>query len=83
MAKDLFFSGNTVVVDHGLGVYSIYAHLSKILVEEEEIVKRRQVVGLAGATGRVTGPHLHWAVRVQRARVDPFSLISLAEDEAP
>lgn len=79
LAKNLFFSGNAVFLDHGLGVYSVYLHLSKILVEPGMIVDKGQVLGLSGATGRVTGPHLHWGVRVLDARVDPFSLLSLQE----
>ncbi len=80
LAKELFFSGNAVFVDHGLGVYSVYLHLSEIHVEPGEIVERGQVVGLAGATGRVTGPHLHWGARVLDARVDPFSLLGLESE---
>jgi len=75
LAKELFFSGNAVFVDHGLGIYSVYLHLSEIRVEPGEIIDKGQVLGLAGATGRVTGPHLHWGVRAQSARVDPFSLL--------
>jgi murein DD-endopeptidase MepM/ murein hydrolase activator NlpD len=75
LAKTLFFTGNTVILDHGLGIYSLYAHLSRIDVTKGELVKNGQVVGLAGATGRVTAPHLHWGMRVQGARVDPFSLV--------
>ena len=78
LAKPLFFTGNTVIVDHGLCIYSLYAHLSRIDVHRGEIVKNGQVVGLSGATGRVTAPHLHWAMRVQGARVDPFSLVEPA-----
>lgn len=77
LAKNLFFSGNAVFLDHGLGVYSVYLHLSEISVEEGEIVDRGSVLGLAGATGRVTGPHLHWGARVLGARVDPFTLLDL------
>lgn len=75
LAKNLFFTGNTVIVDHGLGIISLYAHLSRIDVKSGEIVSNGQVVGLVGATGRVTAPHLHWGMRVQGARVDPFSLV--------
>jgi len=78
LAKNLFFTGNTVILDHGLGIYSIYAHLSRIDARSGEIVKNGQIIGLVGATGRVTAPHLHWAMRVQGARVDPFSLVGAA-----
>lgn len=77
LAKDLFFSGNAVFIDHGLGVYSVYLHLSEIRVVPGEMLDKGTLLGLAGATGRVTGPHLHWGVRVQNARVDPFSLPGL------
>ena len=77
LAKDLFFTGNTVILDHGLGVYSLYAHLSRIDVKAGDMVSNGQLLGLAGATGRVTGPHLHWGLRVQGARVDPFTLVDV------
>ena len=77
LAKELFFSGNAVFLDHGLGVYSTYLHLSEIQVEPGKMVERGEIIGLAGATGRVTGPHLHWGVRVLDARVDPFTLLEL------
>jgi murein DD-endopeptidase MepM/ murein hydrolase activator NlpD len=76
IARDLYFSGNTVVIDHGLGVFSMLAHLSAFEVHEGEVLTKGQVVGRVGATGRVTGPHLHWAVRINGARVDPLSLIA-------
>jgi murein DD-endopeptidase MepM/ murein hydrolase activator NlpD len=75
LAKNLFFTGNTVILDHGLGIYSLYAHLSRIDVKAGETVTNGQVVGRVGATGRVTAPHLHWGMRVQGARVNPFSLV--------
>jgi murein DD-endopeptidase MepM/ murein hydrolase activator NlpD len=77
LAKDLFYSGNAVFIDHGLGVYSTYLHLSEIKVGPNQVVERGQLIGLAGATGRVTGPHLHWGVRILDARVDPFSLLKV------
>jgi murein DD-endopeptidase MepM/ murein hydrolase activator NlpD len=82
LAKNLFFSGNAVFIDHGLGVYTTYLHLSEFRVDVGDFVEKGQVIGLAGATGRVTGPHLHWGVRVLDARVDPFSLLTLGEAAA-
>ena len=77
VARDLYFSGNTVVIDHGLGLFSMLAHLSAIDVHEGDRVTAGTVVGRVGATGRVTGPHLHWAVRASGARVDPLALLAL------
>ena len=77
LAADLYFSGNVVIIDHGWGLYSYFAHLSKILVDKGDLVEPGQTVGQAGATGRVTGPHLHWTLRLNGARVDPLSLIEL------
>lgn len=77
LVGNFYFPGGTVVVDHGLGVVSLFAHLSKILVKPGDDVVQGGVVGLVGATGRVTGAHLHWAVRVNGARVDPLSLVAV------
>lgn len=77
VARDLFFTGNTVVIDHGLGVFSTLAHLSRLDVHEGAPIDGGDVVGLVGATGRVTGPHLHWSLRVGGARVDPLSALAL------
>jgi murein DD-endopeptidase MepM/ murein hydrolase activator NlpD len=79
-ARELYFSGNTVIIDHGLGVFSMLAHLSQLDVREGEMVSAGQIVGLVGATGRVTGPHLHWALRVSGARIDPMSALALLAD---
>ena len=77
VARNLYLSGNTIVIDHGLGMFSSLAHLSRMAVIEGDAVAAGQVVGLVGATGRVTGPHLHWAIRVSGARVDPLSVLAL------
>ncbi len=77
LAGNFYFPGSTVVVDHGLGVVSLFAHLSNILVNAGDDVAQGEVLGLVGATGRVTGAHLHWAVRVNGARIDPLSLVTL------
>ena len=76
LARDLYFTGNTVVIDHGLGVFSLLAHLSVMDVHQGELVARGQTIGQVGATGRVTGPHLHWAVRMNGARVDPLAVLA-------
>jgi murein DD-endopeptidase MepM/ murein hydrolase activator NlpD len=82
LARDLYFTGNTIVIDHGLDLFSMLAHLSSIDVHEGDTVSAGQVVGLVGATGRVTGAHLHWAVRASDARIDPLSVLALLGPEA-
>ena len=82
LAEELFFSGNTVVVDHGLGIYTLYAHLSEIDVKTGETLETGAVLGKVGATGRVTGPHLHWGLTVERARVNPLLLVKLLGDSS-
>jgi murein DD-endopeptidase MepM/ murein hydrolase activator NlpD len=77
LAEELFFSGNTVVVDHGLGIYTFYGHLSEIDVKTGDSLETGAVLGKVGATGRVTGPHLHWGLTVERARVNPLLLVKL------
>ena len=83
LAHELYFTGNTIVIDHGLGLFSLLAHLSSFAVHEGDHVETGQIVGAVGATGRVTGPHLHWAVRAADARVDPLSLLALLRPEHP
>jgi len=75
LAGSRYFSGNTVVIDHGQGLFSLLAHLSEIDVAVGAIVSAGDVVGKVGATGRVTGPHLHWTVRLEGTSVDPLSLL--------
>ena len=74
-AGDLWYTGGTVIIDHGLDIFSVYGHLSKTLVEAGQIVERGQVIGLSGNTGRTSGPHLHWGVKVQGQYIDGFALI--------
>lgn len=76
LAEELYFSGNTVLIDHGFGVYTLYGHFSEIDVKPGDLVEAGAVIGKVGATGRVTGPHLHWGLTVDRARVNALSLIS-------
>lgn len=77
LTVDHIFSGRGIYVDHGLGFYSMYFHLSEVLVKEGEAVKAGQVIGKVGATGRATGPHLHWGVKLNGARVNPYALLDL------
>ena len=77
IAQDLYFSGNGVYVDHGLGVYTGYFHLSRIHVSEGETVEAGQLVGEVGSTGRVTGPHLHWSLWVAGKSLDAGSLLDM------
>ena len=71
----MFFSGNVMVIDHGLGLGTIYAHLERLLVKEGQKVEQGQPIGTVGTTGRVTGPHLHWGVNLFRVGLDPALLV--------
>ncbi|MGB6724330.1 MAG: M23 family metallopeptidase [Terracidiphilus sp.] len=77
LARPLYYEGNCVAIDHGLGLFTISMHLSRIDVHEGERVAQGQLLGRSGATGRVTGPHLHWAVRWQGAYLDPAKLLKM------
>lgn len=79
LAGDFFFNGQSVVIDHGGDLFTMYFHLSEVKTREGMFVKRGEVVGLVGQSGRATGPHLHWGARLSGARVDPFSLIHATE----
>ncbi len=71
---DMFYTGQTMMLDHGLGLTSVYAHMSAMLVEQGAFVKKGDPIGKIGKTGRVTGPHLHWGVTLNRTHLDPALL---------
>ncbi|QIO08486.1 peptidoglycan DD-metalloendopeptidase family protein [Acinetobacter lanii] len=73
---DYFFNGKTVLIDHGQGLISMFCHLSAIKVDQGQPIQQGEVLGLVGKTGRVTGPHLHWSMSLNNARVDPQLFLS-------
>jgi hypothetical protein len=75
LAENLYYSGNTVVIDHGFGIYTLYAHLSEIAVKAGDPVESSAEIGKVGATGRVTGPHLHWGLTIDHARVNALQIV--------
>ena len=77
LAVDHLLSGKGVYLDHGFGLYTMYFHLSEVLVRDGDSVKAGQIIGRVGATGRASGPHLHWGARLNGARVDPESLLAV------
>jgi len=80
LVDNFFLAGNVVYIDHGGGLVTAYFHLSKTLVSAGDTVTRGQIIGLVGATGRVTGPHLHWAARYGAITVNPLDLVSLTRN---
>ena len=81
LVKKRFYSGGTVVIDHGEGIYTCYFHLSNFKVHKGEFVKRGDVIALSGKSGRVTGPHLHFSARVDGVQVDPLQLMQLLNNK--
>jgi len=77
LVKKRFYSGGTVLVDHGQGLYTCYFHMSQFNVKKGALVQRGEVLGLSGKSGRVTGPHLHFSARINGVQVDPLQLITL------
>ncbi|MFT6069829.1 MAG: hypothetical protein ACJAT2_003103 [Bacteriovoracaceae bacterium] len=79
VARDLYYTGNTVTIDHGLSIFTVYGHLSKLNVVEGDIVPKGSLLGLAGMTGRVTGPHLHWGIKIYGEWIEGDSLVRATE----
>ncbi len=78
-ADNFYYSGNFILLDHGQGLNSVYLHLSKSFVHEGQYVKKGEIIGKVGTTGRSTGPHLHWGVQWFNKRVDPLLLLKIKE----
>jgi murein DD-endopeptidase MepM/ murein hydrolase activator NlpD len=78
LAEELFFGGNTIVLDHGRGIFTIYMHLLGFNVKTGDIVSKGDIIGFVGSSGRVSGPHLHFGVKVQDISVNPISLVELS-----
>ena len=77
LTQNRFYSGNSIIIDHGEGIYTCYYHLSEFKVNEGDFVTKAQIIALSGDTGRITGPHLHFSARVSGLQVDPLQLIEL------
>ena len=75
--KSFYYNGNFILLDHGQGLTSVYLHMSKIIAKDNQKIKKGEVIGLAGSTGRATGPHLHLGVQWYKKRIDPMSLFNL------
>lgn len=82
-SKDCYLNGNTIIIDHGQGLYSIYCHLSKTYVKNGDYITKNQIIGEVGKTGRATGPHLHWGISLHGTRIDPQSLMNLLGKNHP
>ena len=77
LVVEFFFGGRLVALDHGEGLYTLYMHLERVEVAEGALVERGSIIGAVGSTGRATGPHLHWAALLRRARIDPDALLTV------
>ncbi len=77
LAEELFFGGNTIILDHGQGIYTIYMHLSKFNVKPGDIVSKGDIIGFVGSSGRASGPHLHFGVKVLNINTNPVSFVEL------
>lgn len=80
LAKDRFYAGGSVLIDHGHGIYSCYYHLSKFKCKKGDRIKKGDIIALSGKSGRVTGPHLHFGIRVDGVQVDPLHFVELMNE---
>jgi murein DD-endopeptidase MepM/ murein hydrolase activator NlpD len=83
LVAPLYFTGNTVVIDHGRGLYSVLAHLQRATVRQGQVVLQGARLGTVGMTGRATGPHLHWTVRLGGTRIDPAAVLDVLGPATP
>jgi murein DD-endopeptidase MepM/ murein hydrolase activator NlpD len=81
LTRNLYYAGNAVIIDHGMGIFSVYCHLSGTVVKEGTMVDKGDLIGRIGATGRVTGPHLHWGLKVSDQFVNPLTLLHFSFNE--
>jgi murein DD-endopeptidase MepM/ murein hydrolase activator NlpD len=81
LSKDLYFTGNTIILDHGDQIFTVYAHLKNINVKGGEVVQQGSLLGTVGSTGRSTGPHLHWGVVLSGIKVDPLQFVKVWNQE--
>jgi len=79
----LDFTGGTVIVDHGMDIFTVYGHLSKVKAKEGQMVELGEIIGLSGNTGRSSGPHLHWGVKIHGHYINGFSLIEETKKQFP
>jgi murein DD-endopeptidase MepM/ murein hydrolase activator NlpD len=82
-AGDLYYTGHTVILDHGEGLYTLYAHLEKVNCQAGERLDAGDTLGMVGSSGRSTGPHLHWGSKLRGDRIDPMALVELFGEEKP
>jgi len=82
LSESLYYAGDAVLIDHGLGFFSMLVHLSERRTQAGDAVEAGEVIGLSGATGRITGPHLHWTARLGSARIDPMSVLAVLGERA-
>ena len=77
LVRNCYLSGKTIIIDHGGGLYTLYAHLNRVYVRKNQFVKKGQIIGLSGRTGRITGPHLHFGLSLYGTRVDPVAFMEI------